>query len=66
MTDQDKIVDLVRENPRTLKDIAQALGTSKLAALDVVDGLSSVLLQKKTMSFNGRGRPVAVVKYVLK
>jgi len=61
---REQIMQMVRENPRTVKDLANALGLSKQ---DVITHLSGLPVQQiRTVSHNGRGRPVVVVHYVAK
>ncbi len=61
---REQILQMVRENPRTVKDMADALGLSKQ---DVLGHLSGLPVQAvRTVSHNGRGRPVVVIQYVAK
>jgi len=61
---QEKIMKMVRENPRTVKELTDALGLSKQ---DVLAHLSGLPVQAvRTVSHNGRGRPVVVIHYVAK
>jgi predicted ArsR family transcriptional regulator len=61
---REQIMQMVRENPRTVKDLADALGLSKQA---VLAHLSALPVQKlRTVSHGGRGRPVVVVHWVAK
>ena len=61
---REQILQMVRENPRTVKDMADALGLSKQ---DVLGHLSGLPVQAvRTVSHNGRGRPVVVIEYVAK
>jgi predicted ArsR family transcriptional regulator len=60
----EQIMQMVRETPRTVKDMADALGLSKQ---DVLGHLSALPVhQVRTVSHNGRGRPVVVIQYVAK
>lgn len=60
----DQIMQMVRENPRTVKDMADALGLSKQA---VLAHLSSLPVQEvRTVSHGGRDRPVVVIHYIAK
>ena len=57
----EQIMQLVRENPRTVKELSEALGMSKqeiLAQLSVLP-----IQQVRTVSHGGRGRPVVVIHY---
>jgi len=61
---REKIMQMVRENPRTVKDMAEALGLSKQ---DILGHLSDLPVQQvRTVTHNGRGRPVVVIQYVAK
>ena len=61
---QDQIMQIVRENPRTVKDLDDALGLSKQA---VLAHLSVLPVQEvRTVSHGGRGRPVVVIHYIAK
>jgi len=61
---REQIMQMVRENPRTVKDLAETLGLSKQ---DVLGHLSGLPVQHvRTVSHNGRGRPVVVIHYVAK
>ena len=57
-------MQMVRENPRTVKDMADALGLSKQAVLAHLSGLP--VQEVRTVSHGGRGRPVVVVHWVAK
>lgn len=61
---QEQIMQMVRENPRTIKDLADATGLSKQ---EVVQHLSVLpVKQVRTVSHGGRGRPVVIMHYVAK
>jgi predicted ArsR family transcriptional regulator len=61
---REQIMQMVRENPRTVKDLADATGLSKQ---DVLVHLSGLPVQAvRTVSHGGRGRPVVVIHYVPK
>jgi predicted ArsR family transcriptional regulator len=61
---QEQIMQMVRENPRTVKDMADATGLSKQ---EVLAHLSSLPVEAvRTVSHGGRGRPVVVIHYVAK
>lgn len=60
----EQIMQMVRENPRTVKDLADATGLSKQAVLTHLSGLPVEAV--RTVSHNGRGRPVVVIQYVAK
>ena len=61
---REQIMQMVRENPRTVKDLAETLRLSKQ---DVIVHLSGLPVDAvRTVSHNGRGRPVVVVQYVAK
>jgi predicted ArsR family transcriptional regulator len=62
MTEQ--IMQMVRENPRTIKDMSDALGISKQ---EVLVHLSDLPVEAvRTVSHGGRGRPVVVIHYIAK
>jgi predicted ArsR family transcriptional regulator len=61
---QEQIMQMVRENPRTIKDLADATGLSKQ---EVVQHLSVLPVEQvRTVSHGGRGRPVVIMHYVAK
>jgi len=61
---QEQIMQMVRENPRTVKDLADATGLSKQ---EVVQHLSVLPVEQvRTVSHGGRGRPVVIMHYVAK
>lgn len=61
---REQIMQMVRENPRTVKDLADATGLPKQ---DVLVHLSGLPVQAmRTVSHGGRGRPVVVIHYVAK
>lgn len=59
-----QIMQMIRENPRTVKDLADSLGLSKQEILSHLSGLP--VESVRTVSHNGRGRPVVVIQYVAK
>lgn len=60
----DQIMQMVCENPRTVKDLADTLGLSKQA---VLAHLSDLPVQEvRTVSHGGCGRPVVVIHWVAK
>ena len=61
---QEQIMQMVRENPRTVKDLADATGLSKQEVLVHLSGLPVDAV--RTISHGGRGRPVVVIHYVAK
>ena len=61
---QEQIMQMVRENPRTVKDLANATGLSKQEVLVHLSGLPVDAV--RTISHGGRGRPVVVIHYVAK
>ena len=61
---REQIMQMVRENPRTVKDLADAIGLSKHEVLTHLSGLPVQAV--RTVSHNGRGRPVVVIHYVAK
>lgn len=61
---QEQIMQMVRENPRTVKDLADSLGLSKQEVLSYLSGLP--VQSVRTVSHGGRGRPVVVIEYVAK
>ena len=58
---RDQIMQMIRENPRTLKDLADAIGLSKQEVLTHLSGLP--VQQVRTVSHGGRGRPVVIIHY---
>lgn len=61
---REQIMQMVRENPRTVKNLADTLGLSKQEILGYLSGLP--VKQVRTVSHNGRGRPVVLMQYVAK
>ena len=61
---QEQIIQMVRENPRTVKDLADATGLSKQEVFVHLSGLPVDAV--RTVSHGGRGRPVVVIHYVAK
>lgn len=61
---REQIMQMVRENPRTVKDLADATGLSKQDVLVHLSGLPVEAF--RTVSHGGRGRPVVVIHYVAK
>jgi predicted ArsR family transcriptional regulator len=61
---REQIMQMVRENPRTVKDLADATGLSKQAVLAHLSVLPVDAV--RTVSHGGRGRPVVVIHYVAK
>jgi predicted ArsR family transcriptional regulator len=61
---REQIMQMVRENPRTVKDLADATGLSKQEVLENLSGLPVDAV--RTVSHGGRGRPVVVIHYVAK
>jgi predicted ArsR family transcriptional regulator len=61
---RDQIMQLVQENPRTVKDLADALGMTKQEVLSQLSALPVEAV--RTVSHGGRGRPVVVIQYVAK
>ena len=61
---REKIMQMVRENPRTVKDLADATGLSKQEVLAHLSGLPVDAV--RTVSHGGRGRPVVVIHYLAK
>ena len=61
---RDQIMQLVQENPRTVKDLADALGATKQEILSQLSALPVKAV--RTVSHGGRGRPVVVIQYVAK
>ena len=60
----EQIMQMVRENPRTVKDLADATGLSKQEVLAHLSDLPVEMV--RTVSHGGRGRPVVVIHYVAK
>lgn len=61
---REQIMQMISENPRTVKDLADATGLSKQAVLVHLSGLPVEAV--RTVSHGGRGRPVVVIHYVAK
>jgi predicted ArsR family transcriptional regulator len=61
---REQIMRMVRETPRTVKDMADVLGLSKQEVLGHLSGLPVEAV--RTVSHNGRGRPVVLIQYVAK
>lgn len=61
---REQIMQMVRENPRTVKDMADATGLSKQEVLVHLSGLPVDAV--RTVSHGGRGRPVVVIHYIAK
>lgn len=61
----DSIISLLKEAPRTLKDLSDALGVSKKEMHDQLNRIGGVFT-KKTISYNGKSRPVVIVHYCVK
>lgn len=59
---RDQIMQMIRENPRTVKDLANSLRLSKQAVLAHLSGLP--VQEIRTVSHGGRGRPVVVIHWV--
>lgn len=60
----EQIMQMVRENPRTVKDMADATGLSKQ---EVLAHLSCLPVDAvRTVSHGGRGRPVVIIHYIAK
>ena len=59
---RDQIMQMVRENQRTVKELADALGLSKQEILVHLSGLPVEAV--RTVSHNGRGRPAVIVHYI--
>jgi predicted ArsR family transcriptional regulator len=61
---RDQIMQMVQENPRTVKDLADALGVTKQ---EILTHLSALPVEAvRTVSHGGRSRPVVVIHYVAK
>jgi predicted ArsR family transcriptional regulator len=58
---KDQIMQMISENPRTVKDLAEALGLSKEEVSNHLSGLP--VKQVRTVSRSGRGRPVVLIQY---
>ena len=57
-------MQMIRENPRTVKDLADALGTTKKEISTQLSALPVAAV--RTVSHGGRSRPVVVIHYVAK
>jgi len=53
---REQIMQMVQENQRTVKELADALGLSKHEVLAHLSALP--VRQVRTVSYNGRSRPV--------
>jgi len=61
---QEQIMQMVRENKRTVKELSDALGLSKT---EILAHLSGLLVQEvRTVSHVGRVSPVVFIHYVAK
>ena len=61
---REQIMQMVRENRRTVKELSDALGLSKQ---EVLKHLSDLPVQEvRTVSHVGKGSPVVFVHYVAK
>jgi predicted ArsR family transcriptional regulator len=61
---RDKIMQMVQENPRTVKDLADALGVTKQ---EILTHLSALPVEAvRTVSYGGRSRPVVIMHWVSK
>ena len=61
---REKIMQMVCENPRTVKELSDSTGLSKQEVLAHLSGLPVEIV--RTVSHGGRGRPVVVIHYVAK
>jgi predicted transcriptional regulator len=61
---RSQIIEMIRSNPRTLKELSQSFGLSKERIMDQLKGSGAVA--KTTMMHNGRVRPVAIVHYCIR
>jgi uncharacterized protein YidB (DUF937 family) len=61
---QEQIMQMLRENSRTVKDLADATGLSKQEVVKHLSGLP--VQQVRTVSHGGRSRPVVIMHYVAK
>jgi predicted ArsR family transcriptional regulator len=55
---REQIMQMVRENQRTVKELADSLGLSKDEVLAHLQALP--VRQVRTVNYNGRSRPVIV------
>jgi hypothetical protein len=59
---REQIMQMVRENRRTAKELADALGLSKQ---EVISHLAALPISAvRTVIHTGRSRPVVVIEYV--
>jgi hypothetical protein len=65
MKNEDKILRLIGETPRTLKDLSVAIGLPKDQTETLLGALSSKIKPVKITSFNGRARPIVLTRYEL-
>jgi len=59
---REQIMQMVRENPRTVKELSDALGLSKDEVLAHLSNLP--VRQIRTVIYNGRSRPVVSFQIV--
>ena len=55
---REQIMQMVRENPRTVKELSDALGLSKDEVLAYLSGLP--VRHVRTVLHNGRSRPIVM------
>lgn len=66
MENEDIVVQMLIENPRSLKDLSVALGLGKIETLALLETMSLKIKAIKFTSFNGKGRPVVSTRYETK
>jgi len=59
---REQIMQMVRENPRTVKELSDALGLSKQGVLDQLADLP--VRHVRTVLHNGRSRPTVMFQIV--
>jgi predicted ArsR family transcriptional regulator len=61
---KDQIMQMIQENPRTVKDLSEALNISKEEVLTHLSGLP--IKQVRTVSYGGKSRPVVLIQYCVR
>lgn len=61
---KNQIMQMIEENPRTVKDLSEALNISKEEVLSHLFVLP--VKQVRTVSHGGKGRPVVLIQYCVR
>ena len=61
---KEQIIQMLRENKRTVKELSEALGVSKQEILNHLSGLP--VQEVRTISHKGRSSPVVFFHYIAK